>query len=392
MKKAGVLTIVFVFIAFCYGFSYGQEGESPVQGLKVFYSQSCHKCLNINHKIIPAIESEFKGRITVDYLDISDIQNYKLLLSLKEKYGIKHDTPVPVLYLQGHFLSGDINKEGLRQFILNALKGHADRNETKVAPIDPVAKFRNIEAMAVVSAGLVDGINPCAFTVIVFFVSFLALQGYRKRELLLIGLLFIFAVFLTYILIGVGIFGFLYRLRSFWMVSRVVNISVGVLSIALGFAALYDYFKFKKDKSPEGLILKLPQAIKNRIHTLIGSHYRKGHKNEAGRERKGIFGLMIASLTTGFLVSLLESVCTGQVYLPTIVFVLKATPLKIQALGYLLLYNLMFIAPLVIIFILAMLGVTSLEFSRLLKRHLSKVKIAMAFLFFGLGVFLLWKT
>jgi cytochrome c biogenesis protein CcdA len=79
------------------------------------------------------------------------------------------------------------------------------------------------------------------------------------------------------------------------------------------------------------------------------------------------------------------------VYLPTIAFVLKASPLKLQALGYLLLYNIMFIVPLIVIFVLALMGTTSSQFSAFLKKHLGLIKIFMAVLFFSLGIFLIWR-
>jgi hypothetical protein len=102
--------------------------------------------------------------------------------------------------------------------------------------------------------------------------------------------------------------------------------------------------------------------------------------------------LVLSALVSGFLVSLLEAVCTGQTYLPTIVFVLKTTPYKLPAFLFLVIYNLMFILPLVAIFILALLGTTSGQFSRFLKTHLLKIKLLMAVLFFGLGLFLLWRA
>ena len=51
----------------------------------------------------------------------------------------------------------------------------------------------------------------------------------------------------------------------------------------------------------------------------------------------------------------------------------------------------MFIVPLFIIFLFALWGVTSEQFSRILRKHLSSIKILMAVLFFGLGIFLLFS-
>ncbi len=371
---------------------YSQTQPEENNKLIIFHSPTCRKCIEAKAKIIPDIEKEFAGKVRTEYRDITDIENFKLLLSLKEKYGSTIENIWPVFYFQGHFLNGrgQIKKEALRVLIGKSLSQESEGKQG-LPSIDLIAYFRTFEPFAIISAGLADGINPCAFTVIVFFISFLSLQGYKKRELIVIGLTFIFAVFITYLAIGLGLFGFLYKISGFWLISRIFNLTVGILSIILGVLALYDFFKFKRTAQTEGLLLQLPQAVKNQIHSLIGLHYRRT-KEEGGKALKvHILRLALSALIVGFLVSILEAVCTGQVYLPTITFVLKAAHLKLQALGYLILYNVMFIVPLFIIFLFALLGVTSEQFSRLLKRHLSAIKILMAILFFGLGIFLIWR-
>ncbi len=371
---------------------YSQTQPEENNKLIIFHSPTCRKCIEAKAKIIPDIEKEFAGKVRIEYRDITDIENFKLLLSFKEKYGSTIENILPVFYFQGHFLNGrgQIKKEALRVLISESLSQKPEGKQG-LPSIDLIAYFRTFEPFVVISAGLTDGINPCAFTVIVFFISFLSLQGYKRRELIIIGLAFIFAVFITYLAIGLGLFGFLYKLSGFWLISRIFNLTVGILSIILGILALYDFFKFKRTAQTEGLLLQLPQAVKNQIHSLIGLHYRRT-KEEGGKALKvHILRLALSALIVGFLVSILEAVCTGQVYLPTITFVLKAAHLKLQALGYLILYNVMFIVPLFIIFLFALLGVTSEQFSRLLKRHLSAIKILMAILFFGLGIFLIWR-
>jgi cytochrome c biogenesis protein CcdA len=140
------------------------------------------------------------------------------------------------------------------------------------------------------------------------------------------------------------------------------------------------------------LILQLPKSVKERIHQVMGFFYRKNPQEKQKVSAPSLSKLMFSALITGFLVSLLEAVCTGQVYLPTISFVLKSTPFKFQALGYLLLYNIMFVIPLIFIFVLALLGATSQQFAGFLKKHLGAIKILMAILFFGLGIYLLWRV
>jgi cytochrome c biogenesis protein CcdA len=366
------------------------ESKLGLSKLIIFHSPGCHQCLQVKQEVMPGIEQEFKDKIIFEYRDVSQIENYRMFLGLLQATpgGLKFQ--VPLFYLEGKFLSAEGQlRTNLRNFIAAGLK----RNSAlRLTSVDLVAHFKSFVPAAVVFAGLTDGINPCAFTVIVFFISFLALQGYRKRELMFIGLAFIFAVFLTYLGMGLGIFNFFYSLSGFWAVTRLFNIIIGTFSIIFGVFAIYDFIKFKKTGSTEGLIQQLPLAVKKYIHQVVGFFYRKSLKEKQQNLRPALGRLLFSALVSGFLVSLLEAVCTGQVYLPTISFVLKSTTLKLEALGYLLLYNFMFIAPLVVIFVLALLGTSSQQFSGFLKKHLGLIKILMVILFFGLGVYLFWRA
>jgi len=358
--------------------------------LTVFYSPGCHNCTKIKKEVMPLIEKKFSGRIKIEYRDVDDIENYKLMLSLEEKGSIKIENTMPVFHFEGYFLNGKGEvKNSLEQVIIRALDKPQGK-DARMPVIDLMARFQAMKPLVITAAGLIDGINPCAFTVVIFFISFLALQGYRKRALIVIGLTFISAVFITYLLIGLGLFSFLYRLEGFWLVSKIINCSIGVFSIVLGILSLYDFFKFKKTKKTDGMILQLPQAVKAQIHSVIGRHYRNTQAKEGEIAKKDILGLVISAFVTGFLVSILEAVCTGQTYLPTIVFILK-NHYDSKAFSYLLIYNFMFIVPLLAIFLMALWGVTSGQFTKFLRDHLLSIKMLLALLFFVLGIFLIWR-
>jgi cytochrome c biogenesis protein CcdA len=250
--------------------------------------------------------------------------------------------------------------------------------------------FGTIAPWTVAGAGLVDGINPCAFTVIVFFISFLSLQGYRRRQIAVIGFTFIFAVFLTYLLLGLGVFQVFYSMRFFWVLRMALNYIVGGVTAVLGILAVRDIIVFARTGSTEAMALQLPESVKKKIHAVIGDHYRR-RSSGGEKESLPLLSLIASAFVTGFLVSLLEAVCTGQIYLPTITFVLKTTRVKLQALMYLLAYNIMFVMPLLAVLALALIGVGSKHFSDFFKKNFIAVKAAMALLFFGLAFFLFWK-
>ncbi|MDP2939268.1 MAG: DUF1573 domain-containing protein [Candidatus Omnitrophota bacterium] len=249
-------------------------------------------------------------------------------------------------------------------------------------------RFRLWGVGTIISAGLIDGINPCAFTVLVFFMSFLAFVGYNKQQMFILGSFFILAVFITYLLIGVGLFELFRKLEVFALLSKIIYFLTAILALVLGIFSFYDWWIYKKTKDPERITLKLPDIIKRQIHSVIKEKV-DARRNVVLLKGAG-FKLAIAALSSGFIVSILESVCTGQLYLPTIVYVLGIEHLRLRAVLFLFLYNLMFILPLIIIFLFALWGMTSESFAKLAKTHLAKIKIATSAVFLGLGLGLLF--
>jgi cytochrome b561 len=77
-------------------------------------------------------------------------------------------------------------------------------------------------------------------------------------------------------------------------------------------------------------------------------------------------------------------------YLPTIVFMTRAPGMRSAAIGYLVLYNVMFVVPLAGILILVYLSVRSETLGRFLRRRLAWVEFSMVGLFGGLGTLVLW--
>lgn len=248
-----------------------------------------------------------------------------------------------------------------------------------------LSRFESFNIFTVSMAGFLDGINPCAFTTIVFFISFLAFAGYGKREMIAAGSFFITAVFSAYIIIGLGIFKFLRSLSAFSYMALTVNILIGTLAFLLGTLNIIDYIKFRKTNDISSSSLKLPQYIKNKIHSIIGADFRQ----DKGSDKKTILKIAWIAFSAGFIVSILESVCTGQVYLPTIAYVLRIPDRYIPALIYLLIYNLAFIIPLAIVFILSLFGAASGVFSKFMQRRFGFIKLATAALFFALSAILI---
>jgi len=379
MKKL-IFILITLFIPF-FIFSQDLALDSHKPQVILFYSPHCKACLKLKEEFLPKMEEKYKERVEWIHLSVLDNKkNLSLLFSIAGRF--KKKPSVPSVLLGDNFLVG---REEIENNLENLIQKVLKEKKKKIffSKVNLINVFNKLSVFTVMGSGLIDGINPCAFAVIVFFISFLAVYGYQKREVFIVGLFYCLAVFITYLLIGSSFFKFIYTLSGIYIFIKSFYYFVAVFCFLLAFFSFYDYLKFKKVKEATGLILQLPLFLKKRINLVIGSRLRE-------RKERSVFSLIISSLVIGFLVSLLEAVCTGQVYLPIIVFILKNTNLRLRAFFYLILYNFMFILPLILVFLLSLLGFTSSKFNNFLKKNLGKVKVIMAILFLLLGIFILW--
>ena len=348
-----------------------------------FYSPQCKACLEVKNKFLPEFLGKYQDIVEVKFLNVYKPENLSFLVSLSNRFK-KEKVRVPAVLVGDKFLVGLFQIEDNLERLVNLAFKKEMKIKLNFAQKVILDKFKEFSFLTIISAGLIDGINPCAFAVIVFFVSFLAVYQYRREEIIFVGSFYILGVFITYLLLGLGIFRFLYTISSFYFLIKGFYYLVAGFCFCLFIFALYDYFKYRKRRESEGLILQLPSFLKKKINLVIGKGLRK--------KRKNFLELSLVSLVVGFLVSLLEGACTGQVYLPTIFFILKTSTLRLKAFVYLLIYNLAFIAPLIVIFLLSFFGVSSQEFNKFLKKNLGGVKLSMAVLFLILGLAILWVS
>jgi cytochrome c biogenesis protein CcdA len=238
-----------------------------------------------------------------------------------------------------------------------------------------IDRFKQFSVWGVLIAGLIDGLNPCAFATIIFLVSYLAFLGKQNKEILTYGIIFTSGVFIAYILTGMGLMAGLRQLSGFPLITKGIYTVIGIFALVLGIISFYDYIQFRRGQMAK-MMLQLPMALKKKVHGIIRMQIRSP---KAG---------FIGTFTLGFVIAITEVVCTGQVYLPTIGYIMTLPTLRIHAFSYLVLYNVMFIIPLVGIFIAAFFGVTSEKMAAVTKEHTGTVRLLTGILFIGLGVFI----
>lgn len=174
-------------------------------------------------------------------------------------------------------------------------------------------------------SALADSANPCAFSVLLLTIGFLFSIGQLRKRVLAVGTTYIFGIFVVYILIGLGIL----RALSFLNIPGFMGKVGATLLIAFG---LIDIINTYYPKFP--IKLKIPAGS----HKLLAVLMEKGSVPTA--------------FVLGVVVGLFEFPCTGGPYL-MILGLLHDARTFVNGFGYLLLYNVLFVAPLVVMLILA---------------------------------------
>ncbi len=348
-----------------------------------FYLQGCLDCEGKKAQLEEWVSKVPELRIGT--FDLTKEENKTLNEALLQIYHVPESKRVGIvkLYIGEDYLMGDDYGYENFQKLVSKYQGKAapppwekvTQEALKNGEQRIVDRFKRFSLSTVLIAGFIDGINPCAFATIIFLVSYLTFIGKKSREILIYGIIFTLGVFIAYLLAGMGLMAGLRQLSGFPLITRGIYLVIAVFAFVLGIISLYDYVLFRQGKMAEWK-LQLPTAFKKRVHKII----REGTQSQ----RAGYLG----TFALGFVIAATEVICTGQVYLPTIGYIMTIPKLRVHAFFNLVLYNIMFIIPLVAIFIAVFFGVTSDKMALLTKGHTGTVKLLTAILFIGLGVFL----
>jgi cytochrome c biogenesis protein CcdA len=211
----------------------------------------------------------------------------------------------------------------------------------------------------VVISAAIDSINPCAIGVLILMISVLLGSGKSTKRMLLLGGAYIFAIFFTYLIAGLGLVYFFSAIPI--LVAEYLSIAVGILVIFAGMLEMKDYFWYGK-----GVSLQIPHRFAVKIQELSG-------KNST------FFGVMLL----GAFVAAVELPCTGAPYL-AIITVLRVD-FNFIAFAMMVLYNLIFIAPLLIILGMVAAGVKLSAVQKWKEEGKGGMRLAIGLLLVALG-------
>ncbi|WP_367874708.1 HEAT repeat domain-containing protein [Luteolibacter sp. Populi] len=355
------------------------------ESLKIvyFYKPGCAECEKAT-QLLETVKRDFP-LLTVERHNWQDAKEIAYLEALANRFQAPSSPRVaPAIFSQGGYLIKDaIVPQALGKLLVNTMAMPQDDSWIAVAEpeiakaVEAVEKKYDALTMPIVlGAGLADGVNPCAFATIIFFLSYLQVARRTPREMLAVGFAFILAVFLAYFLAGLALHKILEQVTDKVAgFKKYLDWAFGGLALLAALLSFRDAFKARAGKLDE-MTLQLPGFLKDRIRGVI----RSGAKAR---------NFVIAAFLAGFFISFLELACTGQVYAPIIYSIQQG---KKDAVMWLLAYNLAFILPLVVIFLLTFAGMSNKVLIGFQAKHTFAVKIALGLVFVALAWVILFGS
>jgi cytochrome c biogenesis protein CcdA len=402
-------------------------GSSEIK-LNYLFKPGCLKCIKVEKQLV-SLKKKYSYLIIKKY-NVTDTGNLNSIISLLEQYSVPEDQGflTPAVFIGNHYyIKNAISIKKIEQDIKKSLtksipslhlkKLNKNGTDAKVYfPEQALKKLNSFSYLTVLLAGLIDGVNPCAFALLIFFLSYLKIAGKTGKQLVVVGLVYSISVFVTYFLIGLGFFhGLKMVIAKYSYIGAGVYIFSGLLALLCAALSLWDIYLLRTGKNMQKIILQLNEKTKKLTHKLIRNIAKpifisKGsvskfrlpptlselwrtwtlpvqfQKIDRFKYNYRNSYIVAGAIVIAVGVSFLELGCTGQIYLPVISFIVQQKIISSKALGLLLIYNAAFLLPLLLIFALTVLGMTHLKLSKWLQNNLIKIKLVTAIFFLFLGV------
>jgi cytochrome c biogenesis protein CcdA len=342
----------------------GLSGFVVAEGSNVyyFYSTGCSHCANVAASGVLEEVDGLDG-VSLAKLNLHESQEYRdMFNSFCDGFGIEdRGWPFVVVECDGNYnyLMGDSP-------IIENLAEVSQSCEGVDFESSGMTEDREEQITwgSVVVAALIDSVNPCAFGVLIFLMASLLRMGSSRRALRA-GMIYSGVVFLVYFLVGLFLYHVIDRFSSspsFYYFYLGVAILIGVL----GLVQLKDVVWYGR-----GFTLKISDKVKPLIEKWMA---------------KGTLGAIIV---LGVIVSLFELPCTGEIYLG----ILTVMSLhKVFGVGYLLVYNLIFVLPLVVLTWLIYRGTSTERLQSWTVSNRKYMKLISGLLLLGLAGYIFVKS
>lgn len=244
--------------------------------------------------------------------------------------------------------------------------------------------YQNIQGflgfLGVLGAGLLDGFNPCAIALLLLFISLLGFTE-NKRVLIIVSVTYIFTMFISYFLIGLGVLAVLEEYVKQTNLALYVSWVIFILVLIFFILNIYDFFMSKNEDYGK-IVNQLPKWVQKMNKRIMKTFTNA--MNDTGN-KGNIFAVIGLTLLLGLTMSLTEFLCTGQIY--TAILDGISVFRDFYAYVALFFYNVMFVLPMIIIAVFSVKSGSVMKSSNWIREHMHIIKLLNSLLFLGIAIY-----
>ncbi len=250
--------------------------------------------------------------------------------------------------------------------------------------LDTLPFFEGLWLVAV--GGLLSGFNPCAIAMLLMFISMIGFVR-ESKVIIIVSIAYIAAVFVTHFAI---VYGFLALLglsrQAFTNLSLYLYGFFGLLTLFLAILTFSDFLMARRHQY-ENVKNQLPAFIR-KFNEKIMTRFTKVLDSDTGRGARALW-LIVIPVVIGVIVGITEAACTAQPMLIAFARLEANMPPGVDAIKffYLLVSNVMFIVPLIVIAIVAIKSKNTMSLANFIRANMSKIKLATAVFFLAMAIY-----
>jgi glutaredoxin len=331
------------------------DTEDDTSVLYFLITDTCDNCEDAKNtvKALPESVRIYDGirllTSSVEVIEINIVEEPEKALQIFKYYQIADkDRTVPAIFFGKTYLLG---KEQINGKLISALQ-NGEALGTPVFEAEPAGVSEPIQVGSAIIAGLAAGFNPCALSMLILFAGTLVTM---RKNLLLLGGVFLVAKGITYLLIGFA-FSALWEQQFFGSVNiaQIVTTVIAVIVIVLNLLDVHHLHGQEYGK----LRNQLPKVMRGGLRKVIGTIVA----------HSGI-GLVVCVFSVGIIVACGEFLCAGQLYVALLISHSHSEPLA------LVVYCAAFLLPSVVVLSLVWKSRETFGSSDWMLRHMSAIKV-----------------
>ncbi len=374
-----ILSLLFCIMGNSINHVYASESTDETIAV-YFYSTTCESCYETGEFFD---QNAAKNRVSVKKMNIYEEDNIDLLTAYCQVYQVSEAEAnnVPIVFIGNTYLQGSANIKTKFLSVLEQENYANARLPEEILESSAYAKSNtSIDLLKLCSSALVNSLNPCSFSMMLFLL--IALASRKSKHILRVGLSFCIGKTISFFLLGTILF------RSFAYIEntnllRFVNIVLLGLYTILLLENLYDFINIVLGRKKD-FAAQIPASFRKFNHNLI---------RKAANYDNGII-LSVIGIAIGALIACTEFLCSGQIYLMTIVNMIHSTNTQYSlgtAMGYMLLYSVLCGLPLFLIVLMVSRGKNAFEMSVKFTDKLVYIKLLNVLFFLGFIIYTIMK-